>query len=88
MFQVQELKKAKEPTYCQATSNHQKEAKSPTPSGTNMTTIRSQSLAMSSPQAAPAPQKPENPESIPAQERSLSSEWIHAITNLMGHPMT
>ena len=53
-----------------------------------MTTTRSQSLAMSSPQAAPAPQQPENPESIPAQERSLSPEWIHAITNLRGHPMT
>ena len=53
-----------------------------------MTTIRSQSLAMSSPQAAPAPQQPYNPESIPVQERSLSPEWIHAITNLLSHPMT
>ena len=53
-----------------------------------MTTTRSQSLAMSSPQAAPATQQPENPESIPVQERSLSQEWIHAITNLLSHPMT
>ena len=45
-------------------------------------------LAMSSPQASPEPQQPENPESIPAQERSLSPEWIHAITNLMSHPIT
>ena len=64
---------------------HQNEAISPTPSATNMTTTRSQSLAMSSPQAAPALQQPENPESIPAQERSLSPEWI---TNILSHPMT
>ena len=43
---------------------------------------------MSSPQAAAAPQQPENPESIPSQGSSLSPEWIHAITNLMGYPMT
>ena len=47
-----------------------------------MTTTRSQSLAMSSPEAVPAPQQPESPESIPAQEESLSPEWVHAITNL------
>ena len=50
--------------------------------------MRSQSLAMSSPQAAAAPQQPENCESIPCQGSSLSPEWIHAITNLMGHPLT
>ena len=43
---------------------------------------------MSSPQAAATPQQPENPESMPSQRRSLSPEWIHAITNLMGHPLT
>ena len=43
---------------------------------------------MSAGQAAAAPQQPENPESIPNQEMCLSPEWIHAITNLMGHPMT
>ena len=53
-----------------------------------MTTTRSQSLAMSSSQAAAAPQQPENPESIPSQGSSLSPEWIDAITNLMGHPLT
>ena len=40
------------------------------------------------PQAAEAPQEPEIPESIHSQESPLSSEWIHAITNLMGHPLT
>ena len=53
-----------------------------------MTTTRSHSLAISSPQAAVAPQQPENPESIPSQESPLSHEWIHAITNLMGYPLT
>ena len=61
---------------------HEKEAKNPISPATNMTTTRSQSLAMSSPQAVPAPQQPESPESIPAQEESLSPEWVHAITNL------
>ena len=53
-----------------------------------MTTTRSQSLAMSSLQATPPPQQPENPESIPAQEESLSPEWIHAITNLLSYTIT
>ena len=53
-----------------------------------MTTTRSQSLAMSSPEAVPAPQQPESPESIPAQEESLSPEWVHAITNLLSHTIT
>ena len=53
-----------------------------------MTTTRSQSLAMSSPQAVPAPLQPESPESIPAQEESLSPEWVHAITNLLIHSIT
>ena len=43
---------------------------------------------MSSPQAGAAPQQPENPESIPSQGTSLSPEWIHAITNLISHPLT
>ena len=43
---------------------------------------------MFSPQAAAAPQEPESPESIPSQGSPLSTEWIHAITNLMGHPLS
>ena len=43
---------------------------------------------MSSPQAAPVPQEPESPETIPSQGSPLSPEWIHAITNQMGHPLT
>ena len=64
---------------------HQKEAQSQTPPATSMTTT---TLAMSSPQAAAAPQQTESSESIPSQGSSLSPEWIHAITNLMGHPLT
>ena len=40
---------------------------------------------MSAPQAVPAPQQPKSPESIPAQEESLSPAWAHAITNLWSH---
>ena len=43
---------------------------------------------MSSPQAAAAPKQPDNPESIPSQGSSLSPQWIHAITNLLSHPLT
>ena len=53
-----------------------------------MITTRSQSLAMSSPQAVAAPQAPERSESHPSQESPLSPEWIHTIMNLMGHPLT
>ena len=53
-----------------------------------MTTIKSQSLAISSPQASSVPQEPASPESIPSQESPLSPEWIHAITNLISHPLT
>ena len=53
-----------------------------------MTTTRSQSQAMSSPQAAAAPKEPQNHESIPSQGSPLSPGWIHAITNLMGHQLT
>ena len=42
-----------------------------------MTTTRSQSLAMSTQQTSSAPYK-----------HPLSSEWIHAITILLGHPLT
>ena len=53
-----------------------------------MTTTRSQSLAMLSPQSVPDSQQPESPNSTPSQEDSLSPEWIHAITNLLTHPIT
>ena len=43
---------------------------------------------MSTPQTSSASLVPESAESIPSQESPLSSEWIHAITILMGHPLT
>ena len=53
-----------------------------------MTTTRSQSLAMATPQESSAPQEPESPESTPSQETPLSPDCIHAISNLMSHPLT
>ena len=53
-----------------------------------MTTTRSLALAMSSPQTALAPQQLESPERFPAQEESLSPQWVHAITNLLSHSIT
>ena len=34
---------------------------------------------------SPAPLEPDR---IPSQGNSLSPEWIHAITTLMGHPLS
>ena len=92
-YKSKKRKEAREPTHSQPTikrglKTHQKEAKSPISPATNMTTTRSQSLAMSSPHAVPAPQQPESPESIPAQEESISPEWVHATTNLLSHSIS
>ena len=43
---------------------------------------------MSSPQAAAAPQQPENTESILSQRSTLPPEWIHSITNVISCPLT
>ena len=43
---------------------------------------------MSSPQAAAASQQPVNPEANPYQGNPLHPGWIHAITNLLSHPLT
>ena len=40
------------------------------------------------PQESLAPLVPASPESIPSQESPLSPGWMHAITILMGHPLT
>ena len=65
-----------------------KETKGQNPSATSMTTARSQSLAMSTPLAPSATLVPASPESTPALESPLSPGWIHAISILMGHPLT
>ena len=46
-----------------------------------MPTTRSQSQAISSPEAAVPPQQPEIPEINPSQGSPLSPGWIHAMTN-------
>ena len=53
-----------------------------------MTTTRSQAQALVPPQEAPAPPPAENNEANPPQGNPLTTGWIHAITNLMGFPLT
>ena len=43
---------------------------------------------MCTPQASLAPLVPESPECTPSQKSPLSPGWIHAITILMGYPLT
>ena len=52
------------------------------------TTTRSQSQAMSSPKAVAAPQQPANPVVNSHQGNTLHPGLVHAITNLMSHPLT
>ena len=56
---------------------HQKEGKAQPHEASSLSTIRSQFLVMSIPQTSSTPHK-----------QTLSPEWIHAITILMGHPLT
>ena len=54
-----------------------------------MTTTRSQAQALAPPQEAPAPPATaENTEANPPQDNPVTTGWIHAITNLMGLPLT
>ena len=64
---------------------HQKRIKPQPRRDSNLSTIRTQSLAISTMYTSPAPLVPDR---IPSQESSLSPEWIHAITILLGHPLT
>ena len=64
---------------------HQKRLKAQPHEASNLSTTRSQSLAMTTMQPSPTPQVPDR---IPSQESLLSPEWIHAITILLGHPLT
>ena len=58
------------------------------PSATIMTTTSSQAQALAPSQGAPAPPPEENNESSPPQGNPLTIGWIHAITNLIGFPLT
>ena len=87
---VQILEEANEPTYCQPTTKrgqvtHQKRIKAQPNEASNLSTPRSQSLAMSIMHTSPAPLVPDR---ILSQESSLSPEWIHAIATLIGHPLS
>ena len=53
-----------------------------------MTTTWSQAQALAPPQGAPAPPPAEFNETNPPQGNPLTTGWIHAITNLMGFPLT
>ena len=64
---------------------HQNEAKAQPHEASNLSTIRTQSLAMSTMPTSPAPLVPYK---NPSQENPLFPEWIHAITTLMGHPLS
>ena len=50
-----------------------------------MSTTRSHPLAMFTMHTQSAPPVPER---IPSKEGHLSFEWTHAITTLMGHPLS
>ena len=56
---------------------HQKWLRTQSHEASSLSTTRSQSLAMSTPQTSLTPLK-----------HPLSHEWIHAITILLGHPLT
>ena len=89
-IQDQERKEANEPKYFQSTLKrgrvtHQKEDKSPTHESSNLSTVRTQSLALLTMHTSPAPLVPDR---IPSQESPLSLVWIHAITILFGNPLT
>ena len=89
-IQVQVSKEANEPNYCKPTLKrgqvtHQKRLKALPHKASNFSNTRSQSQAISTMHTSPAPLVPDR---IPYQESSLSPEWTHAITTLMGHPLS
>ena len=69
---------------------HQKRSKFPTPSATSMTTTRSKSQAMSTPQPTITPQQPESPSSTPSQGNSgnTPSQACPEITSSQECPLS
>ena len=61
---------------CQEAQNHE---------ASNLSTTRSHPLAM---YTMHTPSAPPVPDRIPSKEGILSPEWTHAITTLMGHPLS
>ena len=64
---------------------HQKCLEAQTHEESNLSTTRSHPLAMYTMHTPPAPPVPDI---IPSKEGILSPEWTHAITTLMGHPLS
>ena len=64
---------------------HQKRLRVQPNEASNLSSTRSQSLAVSIMQTFPAPLVPDR---IPSQESSLSPECIHVITTLMAHTLS
>ena len=68
-------------------ANLKREVKKPSTRGQEPNPISHQhdhhQVSIPSPQAAAAPQQPENPETNLSQGSSLSPVWVHGITNLM-----
>ena len=64
---------------------HQKRLKVQPHEASKLSTVRTQSLAMSTMHTSPATLVPDR---IPSQESPLSPERIHAITTLMGLPLS
>ena len=64
---------------------HQKCLEAQTHGASSLSTTRAHPLAMYSMHTPPAPPVPDR---IPSKEDILSPEWTHAITTLMGHPLS
>ena len=64
---------------------HQKSLEAQPHEASNLSTTISQPLAMFALHTSPAHLVPDR---IPSQETPLPPEWIHAITTLMGHPLS
>ena len=89
-FQVQEPKEANEPKYCQPTLKrgqvtHQECIIVQPHEASNLSTTRSHPLAMLT---MHMPQAPPVPIWFPPIGSILSPEWTHAITTIMGHPLS
>ena len=89
-FKNKSEKEANEPKYCQPTLKrgqvtHQKCLEVQPHESSNLSTTKSHPLAMFTVHTTPAPPFPVR---IPPKRSILSTEWTHAITTIMGHPLS
>ena len=92
-FQVKQPKEANEPKYCQPSLKkgqvtHQKCLVVQPHEASTLSTTRSHPLAMFTMHTPPAPTAPPVPVWSPPKGSILSPEWTHAITTIMGHPLS